>query len=157
MAAAVLDGLLVIAVIIAQAVPTVTNGWQLAAFVAVILLQGWSMWMQRATQQQVKEGGEKTEMVHRALNSQLDQFKKEAAEQYRVSIEQAIKQTQAEGSKDLAVKVAALDAKIATLEAKLEAAATRATTVAAMALAKEPQHAVEPIDVRLGEIRREGK
>ena len=130
---AVLGGWLV-AQIAPHVVPEVSNGWQLAAFLGLLGLNAWSMWVQnqanKVTQSKVDVVADKTEVVHKALNSQLDAFKRDAADQYKAALDQAVKLTRTEGENELARRVSGLDAKIASLESRLEAATVRAATVA---------------------------
>ncbi len=134
LAAAAIDGVLALAVVLAQAFPQASNGWQFGVIVAVLMLQAWGMWIQsqnnRVVQSKVDSVGDKAEVVHKALNSQLDAFKREAADQYKLALEQGIAIARAASQKDTDAKLAILESKISSLEAKLDSERMKAVALA---------------------------
>jgi hypothetical protein len=116
-------------------VPSVSNGWQLAAFLGLLGLNAYGMYMQnqnsKTTQAKVDEVANKTEVVHKAVNSQLDAFKKEAAEQYKQALEQGISIVKLTAEKAGNERLATLEAKIAALETKLDTEREKAVVLAA--------------------------
>ena len=130
---AILGGWLV-AQIAPHVVPEVSNGWQLAAFLGLLGLNAYGMWVQREAsrtiQSKVDNVGDKTEVVHKALNSQLDTYKREAADAARLATEDAVKRVRLEMEKLSNDRLAGLERKIATLEAKLDNAREMAVALA---------------------------
>lgn len=164
-AAVVIDLCLAGALVIAQNMPVPTTGWATLFMLGVMALQGWSMYLSserekaaaardRINKEAIGAVGDKTEIVHKALNSQLDQFKRDAAESYRAALEQAVKLTRSETEKAGSIITSALEARIAKLESMIEAATARAASISAAAI---KEHAVAPsqVDVRLGKIQGE--
>ncbi|MFI5387426.1 MAG: hypothetical protein ACHQ50_15060 [Fimbriimonadales bacterium] len=88
-----------------------------------------------ATKSAIDAVGDKTEIVHKAVNSQLDAFKKEAAQQYALALEQAVSLVRLEAERISLQKLAVLEAKIADLEARLK---WRRDKTVAQELASDP-------------------
>ncbi len=140
-AIAVVDGAIAFGVLawsglslIAQVVPPVSSGWQAIGFIAVVALQAWSMYLQSKQNAAVKD---KVETVHAALNGQLAAFKEDAARASQKMLMDAVDLVKAQNERDIGTRVAAFEARIAKLDVLLVAAETRATTLAAVKLAKD--------------------
>jgi hypothetical protein len=127
--------------------PIPTTNWGFLSLVAMlaymILTQRYN---NKNTQEKIDDVSVKTDGVHRMLNSELDAFKKEAAEQYKVALENGIALVKVTADKLMGEKMAVLESKIAALESKLDIAREK---VALAASKPSPQTGEE----RLGEIR----
>jgi hypothetical protein len=160
-----LDSLAALFVVAQAIVPSsVSNGWQFAAFVALLLLNAYGMYIQsqktKETQDKIDGVAVKTENVHLAVNSQLDKFKAEAANQYKTSLEQGIALVKLTLEKAADAKTSALETRIAALEGKLDTERLKAVALAASTkpidlTAKVELTPVRPIDppARHEEIR----
>jgi hypothetical protein len=82
----------------------------------------------RENRSAIEAVGDKTEIVHKALNSQLDAFKRDAAQQYALALEQAVSLVRLETEKQSLRQMAVLEAKIAALEAALKAEREKSVT-----------------------------
>ena len=155
-------------ILVAQTIPTVmpTTGWATLFLLGVMALQGWQMYLSNerekaamARDMQSKQAlgviVAKSDETHKALNSQLDQFKRDAAESYRSALEEAVKKTRLETEKAGSVVTTALEARIAKLESMIEASTARAASIAAASIAKDHPPVPSQVDLRLGEIRGE--
>ncbi len=130
----VLDGLLAVAIVIAQALPVPSGPWPTIALLGMLCLQAWQMYLSaerdKATKTAVDGVAVKTEVVHKALNSQLDAFKAEAAAQYKLALDQGINIAKMAATKETDAKLTLLETKIASLESKLDNEREKAVALA---------------------------
>jgi hypothetical protein len=120
-------------------IPAVSNQWQLIAFVALLAFNAYALYVQnqklKETQVKIQETSAatqgKVEEVHHTVNSQLDKFKEEAAARDKVALEQAVAVVRLTLERAADVKTSALEARIASLESKLDTERLKAVALAA--------------------------
>jgi membrane protein implicated in regulation of membrane protease activity len=129
-------------------VPSVSNQWQLIAFVALLAFNAYAMYVQSQksaeTQKKIEESSVatqgKVEEVHKTVNSKLDMYKKEAADQYKLALENGIAIVKATLQKEYDAKTTALESRITILEVKLDTEKLKS-----IALAKSVPASVDPV------------
>jgi hypothetical protein len=127
---------------VAQTVPPVSNGWQTIALVAVLGLQAYSMYLSSEREKlaskskdevigRVGDVDHKVDGVHSMLNAELTKFKAEAADAYKVALEQGVRIARADVQSQADARINDLESRLKVLETRLENERTKAVTLAA--------------------------